>query len=67
MYCVSRATGENSPNQQDIGMGKRQATNPPSADDVDRSTVARGGQSAPAATTLAVLHHYTGDAAGLAS
>src|SRR5882762_1359884 len=43
------------------------ATNPPSRDDLDRSALPRGGQPGPAAYTLAVLHHHTGDAVSLAS
>src|SRR6266487_4382956 len=43
------------------------ATNPPSGDDVDRSVLPRGGQPAPAARPLAVLHHHAGDPLALAS
>jgi hypothetical protein len=43
------------------------ATNPPPAEDVDRPALSCSGQPDRAARPLAVLHHHSGDAAGLAS
>jgi hypothetical protein len=51
--------------RHELAILRRRTGRPPMT--LARSTVACGGQSAPAAPTLAVLHHHTGDAAGLAS